>query len=374
MNTVNFDVLNPVTGEGQGEVAGLLVNSGKLNIGLMRPFIDSQGRACATVYTGGNPQDRESYKTVFVTNATLRRDEWKALDDAVLQVARQRLVGIQDLIDRGLVYNLGNAMGTTVFEWHTVSEGLEAVVTMDGITRASNDKLVFKHNYLPIPIIHADYQINLRMLSASRNLGNPIDTSYAEEAARKVTEKLEEMLFTNFSYSFGEKDARNRNTIYSYINHPDRTTITLTTPWDELMSGSTKYGRNIITDVLRMKEASLDCRHYGPWILYVSKNYEVVLDEDYDSVNPGVTIRERIKKIEGILDVKVADKLPDDNVVLVQMTSDTVRLINGLPLQNVEWGEEGKFITKYKVLTIQVPQIRSDANGYTGVVHLRPQF
>jgi len=47
-----------------------------------------------------------------------------------------------------------------------------------------------------------------------------------------------------------------------------------------------------------------------------------------------------------------------------------VRLVKGLPLQNVEWQTEGKFINKYKVMTIQVPQVRSDADGRCGIVHL----
>ena len=51
------------------------------------------------------------------------------------------------------------------------------------------------------------------------------------------------------------------------------------------------------------------------------------------------------------------------------MTSDVVRLVQGMPLQNVEWTTEGKWITKYKVLTIAVPQIRSDQEGHCGVVH-----
>jgi len=91
---------------------------------------------------------------------------------------------------------------------------------------------------------------------------------------------------------------------------------------------------------------------------------------------PGTTIRERIKKINGILDVKVIDYLynsedssSSENVLLVQMTNDVVRLVRGMGIQNVEWSTEGKLIHKYKVMTIQVPQIRADYNGRCGVVH-----
>lgn len=360
------DIIN--NGQANGNVASQIQNNGRLNLNAMRPYIAEDGKTYMTVYNGGPVADAKSWGVKEIqTNATLRRDEWKQLDDAVMEVSRQRLGGIDDLISKGLTYNLGNAMGTTVLEWHDISDALEATITMDGITRGNNDAVVYKHNYLPIPIIHADYEINARFLAVSRNMGNPLDTTMAERAARRVAEKLEDMLFTNTTYSFGEKDSRSRNSIYSYINFPDRNPVTLTAAWDE----SGKTPAQILADVMAMKQASLDAYHWGPWMLYIPTAYEQVMDEDYDvSGSSLMTIRERIMKLQGIQAIKVIDKLPANNVLLVQMTSDTVRLVRGMGLQNVEWDTEGKFITKHKVLTIQVPQLRSDQNGRCGLVHL----
>ncbi len=362
---VNVDLIS--NGQSQGQVARMMANNGKLDIGRMRPFIDQYGRSCVTVYMGGNPKKKESWKTMVVNaGATLRREEWKALDEAIMEPSRARLGGIEDLTAKNLVYNLGNAMGTTVLEWHDVNEALEAEMTMDGITRGKNDRVTFQHNYLPLPIIHAEYEINTRELAASRNLGNPLDTTMAERAARKVLEKLEALLFTDTTYTFGEKDSRLRNAIYSYVNFPDRIGVNLSIPWDN--SGMT--GAMIIQDVLEMKQASIDNYHYGPWTLYIPTNYETVLDADYDATTPGTTIRERILKIAGVNEIKVSDTLADDNVLLIQMTRDVIRLVRGMGLQNVQWSEEGGMVTKFKVMTIQVPQIRSDAYGKTGIVHL----
>ncbi len=191
-------------------------------------------------------------------------------------------------------------------------------------------------------------------------MGNPLDTTLAERAARKVNEKLEQMLFTNITYAFGG------GTIYSYVNHPDVNAVTLSGQWDN----SGRSGTDILEDVLNMKQSSINAYHYGPWMLYVPTTYETVLDNDYDATTPGTTIRERILKVSGIKGIKVIDTLPTDNVLLVEMKPETVRLIRGMGIQNVEWQTEGKFITKYKVMTIQVPQIRSDQNGKCGIVKL----
>lgn len=353
-------------GKGQmsGEVAHALNVNGKLDPNRLRPFISKDGNAYVSVYAGGDPKDAKSYKKLQVNSATLRRDEWKALDEAVLRIAETRLNGVQSLINRGLVYSIGNGMGSTVLETHDISDALDADLTMDGITRGQNDRTVYTTNYLPLPIIHADYEINERVLMASRNLGSSLDTAMAERASRKVAEKLEQMLFTATTYEFS-----GGGVIYSYLNHPNRNQVTITTGWDD----SAKTARGILDEVISLKQTSINAKHYGPWELYIPTAYETVMDEDYEdtgSTSTNMTIRERILKIGGILDVKVVDTLTADNVILAQMTSDVVRLVQGMPIQNVQWKEEGNLINKFKVMTIQVPQVRSDQNGASGIVHL----
>lgn len=354
---VKMDMIGKGTSTGPvaSQAAGL--NSGKL-----RPFIDEKtGRSYITVHTGGSVADAKNFVTQEInTNATLRRDEWKQLDMAVIGVSRSRLVGINDLRTRGLVYKLGNALGTTVLESHELSDAFEAELSMDGLSRTQGDRPEYTTTYLPIPIIHVDYEINARVLEASRKLGNPLDTSSAELASRKVSEKLESLLFTSTTYKFGG------GTIYSYLNHPDRNTVTLSTHWD----ASGKTGADIVKDVRNMKQANINAKHYGPYVLYIPTAYETVLDADYDSTTPGTTIRERILKIANIASVQVIDTLVDNNVLLIQMTSDVVRLVSGMPITNVQWGEQGNMVTQFKVMSIEVPQVRSDTEGNSGVCQL----
>lgn len=359
MNRVNLDFVGH--GKGQGKVAGRLMTQG-INPDKMRPYYkekeDGSYGAYISMYTGGKIDDPKNYKEIEVNDATLRKDEWKQLDTALIGVAESRLNGVQDLINKGLTFNV-NGFGTTVLESEAISDAMEAELSMNGERRGKGDRQEFSTTYLPLPIIHVDYDINERTLQASRNLGNGLDVTQVERAGRRVAEKLESMLFTDTSYTrFG-------GTIYSYINYPDRNQISLGTNWDE--SGVT--GEDIITDVLSMKQALLDAHFYGPFVLYIPANYETKLDEDYDNTR-GNTIRQRIAAISLISEIKVIDTLPSDNVLMVQMTSDVVRLVRGLGITNVEWSSEGGMSHHYKVMTIQVPQIRSDYNGACGIAHL----
>jgi len=356
-------------GKGTGEVARFLQANGKLDPNAMRPYVDPiTGNTFVTVFKGGDKTKPENYKAIQVNyTGTLRPDEWKQLDEAVIGVTRERLSGFDYLIGKGLVYNLPNAMGTTVLEWHSASDSQEAIISMDAVSRGQGDRSIFKQHFLPIPILHADYEINTRVLAVARNSGNGIDASEAEHAARRIMEKKEDMLFTNTTYSFGDKGTDGRNTIYSLVNYPDRNQVTLTEAWN----ASGKTAAEILADVVAMKNAAIADRFYGPYTLFIPTLYDAILDEDYSVSGASLmTTRERIMKIAGIQDIKVVDHLAANNVLLVQTTPNVVRIINGLPLQNIEWTTEGGMVHKYKVMTIQVPQIRSTYDSKCGIVHL----
>lgn len=361
---VNVDLIGANGQIAQGAIANQILSRGGFNANLMRPFLAEDGRVYVSFYKGGDPRDLKSYgvtplqRNPLKVNSTLRRDEWIALDQAVLGIAEYRLGGWDDLVGRGLVYTIGNGMGSTVFEYHDIGDALSAEMTMDGITKAKADRVKFSTNYLPLPIIHADWEINARVLAASRTMGNPLDTTLAERAARRVAEMKEAMLFTNTSYTYGG------GTIYSYVNHPDRNAYTLTAAWD----ASLATPATILADVLGMKQTSIDDYHYGPWQLYIPTAYETVMDDDYNTTS-GKTLRERIMGIAGIQGIKVVDTLGADNVLMVEMKPETVRAIVGMGMTNVEWENEGGLVTHYKIMTIVVPQIRSDQNKRSGIVH-----
>jgi uncharacterized linocin/CFP29 family protein len=254
-------------------------------------------------------------------------------------------------------------MGTTVLTWQEMSDALTATISIDPVRKGQNDRPDFKTNHIPIPVIHADYTISERVLQESRMRGNGLDVLDAERAARRVAEQLEDMLFgatSSFTYGGG--------VIYTYLTHPNRNQVTLTEAW----TAGTKTPEEIIADVLAMKQASINDNYYGPWMLYLPTAYETVLDNDYKTTTNALTltIRQRILQISGIQGITIVDRLPANNVLMVCMQKDVVDLIDGMPMQNVEWDSEGGFIHNYKVMTIQVPRIKKDYAGRSGVIHL----
>lgn len=343
----NFDprALRPWVGnDGRSYIAH---NSGKLH-GPVLP----DGKTPTPEHMIGKPITNS-----LVTNApaTLRKDDWIQLDTAVIKAAKPRLNAVADLRGGGLEYTIPNGMGKTSLEHETQSDISEATISMDGIREAESDRPLFALENLPLPIIHKDFQFSARQVMASRGGGSPLDTTSAELAGRRVAEEIEKLtLGESSSYAFGG------GTVYGYKNFPDRLTKALTaigTP------------ATTVTEVLEMRSQSTDNGYYGPWMLYFSPSWAASMDADYSTAKGDNTLRERLARIEGITEVKQADYLTGDTLLLVQQTSDVARIVNGMDITTVQWESHGGMQLNFKVMAILVPQLRSDFGGQTGIVH-----
>ncbi len=340
-------------GNAQGDVASRLMQA-DFNVGALRPYIGKDGRTKISINEGGETK-------VITTNAsaTLRRDDWILIDEAIVKAAKPRLQAVADLRTRGLEYTIPNGMGKTVLETNTQSDITPASVNMDGLTQGAADRPQFDITNLPLPILHKDFHFSARQIAASRNGGSPLDTTTAELAARRVAELAEEMLIgTHGEYKFGG------GSIYGYKNFPDRLTKTITSP-----EASGWKPATTVQEVLAMKNQSQKAYHYGPYQLYCSPDWDMYMDDDYSENKGSNTLRQRLGDIGGIQSISTLDYLSDFDLILVQMTSDVAREVIGMDLTTVQWETQGGMQINFKVMAIMVPQLRSDHYGKTGIVH-----
>jgi len=298
------------------------------------------------------------------TQATLRKDEWELLDTRVIEVARERLNAVADLFTAGLTFDVPNALGTTIVQHQTRSEMIAAQISMDGVTQAPSDRVLFNLISTPLPIIHHDFQLGIRELAASRNGGIPLDTTQAEEASRQVSETIENLLLNGLTAGDTLGFAASTAQLFGYTNRTSRNTVSLSGNWDE----SAQDGENIVADVIAMIQANHNARMFGPYNLYIPTNYWVELQKDFKT-NSDKTILQRIGEIAGIQSIKPTDKLADDNVLLVQMTRDNVDMAVGMQTTVVSWEGQGGMMLYFKVMAIMVPRIKLDHGSRSGVVH-----
>ena len=377
-------------GQASGPVGESLMGV-RFDPGMLRPYLDKRNRPCVTVNTGRTEFDSKSgkylpiYKSklindlqangtnIPIANATsLRKDEWLMLDTVVLKAARERLRAWADLAGAN-TFGGFNGMSKMILEHETMSDPGEAVVDMDGLTEGRGDEPRFQLEGLPLPITHSDFWFSSRRLAVSRNTGTPLDTVMAEAAGRRVAESIEKTtigISTGMTYGIAA-DYSNAPTVFGYTNHPDRNTKTNVTVPDGTNPDKT------VDDVLAMRSTLYDDKYYGPYMLYNSTDWDKYMDDDYVTgtaaqglASPSGTLRDRLRRIEGIVDVRRLDFLTSTfTLLMVQMTSDVARAVNGMDITTVQWESVGGMRLNFKVMAIQVPQLRSDFSGNSGILH-----
>jgi hypothetical protein len=368
-----------LNGTGHGDVGEQFMQC-RYEPNLIRTFVGKNGRKYVTVNTNkldekGNPiyqnrlvRDVDSVPSWAANATSLRKDDWIRLDRQVLKAARQRLRAYSDL-DGANSFGGFDGMSKMMLEHETMSDPGDAAVDMDGVTPGNADSPKFQLEGLPLPITHADFWFSKRRLAISRNSGTPLDSVMAEAAGRRVAEMIEKTTIgtvTGVQYgptaNYGQTPQ-----VYGYTNHPLRTTKTdLTTP-----TGSNP--NSTVADVLAMRQLAYDNYMYGPYMLYHSSDWDAYMDNDYyitSGTTPSQTLRNRLRAIDGIQDVRRLDFLTDTfTLILVQMTSDVARAVNGMEIMTVQWEGKGGLILYFKVMAIKVPQIRADYNGNSGIIH-----
>lgn len=300
------------------------------------------------------------------TNDVLRKEEWQQLDETLVGVARQRLIGIGDLVTRGLSFNLGG-LGVILSQYEQLGDMSDASVDFSGVTDAEKDSVTFTLVSVPVPIFHKDFSINIRRLDASRgpnSIGQAIDRTQIETAAQKVTEQMEEVLFNGMGSGANGGSVQSgagsttQNLLYGYLNESHINTT----------SGST-WGTvtNPQADAISAIGVLEGDRYFGgPYVVYVPTTQYNKL-RNFHTDGSGDQVFDRLRRIQGIEDIRPGDRMSSGTALMVTMRRDVVDLAIGQELTVVEWESKGGLMLHFKVMAALAPRVKFDANGGSGL-------
>lgn len=335
------------------EARALMANGmdGRLALNRLKPCIDSRNSAVAA-------------------NATLRKEEWILYDEAVVGAYQEVLTGVSDLLDAGLRMNIQNPFGTMVLEYERVAEMSEANVSMYAGTPPQDDRATYELAGVPVPIISKGFQLDERVLEASRMRDQAIDVTNADAASRVVSEMLEKLLFLGGPAYAGY-------TLGGYTNATGVNTGSLTGSWLTLSTTSPKA---IIDDAIAMKTALADDYAFGPYMIYIPHGWGDALDNDYFATTaaspaavtgmgtPTRSIRERLLALDRISGIRTSSQLTA-GVVMVSMNRNVVDVGFGFEPRLIQWEDQGGMTNHFRVISIMTFRIKSAADGKSGVAY-----
>ena len=375
-----------INGKAHGEFADHFMNGCHFDPGLLRPYLDN-GRVCVTVNTGKkwyNPRTQrdepvsEKYlvselahrhdvhiPTGITSNAmTLRKDEWQELDRTVLTATRRRQTAWTDLLNSNSFGGF-DAMATLILEHETQSDPGEAIMDMDGLSADRGDTPLFQLEGLPLPVTHSGFSYSARRLASSRRMGVGLDSRQAEASGNKVGEKIETVTIgidpAGDAFGYGDAtDYGRAPKVWGYRNFPD------TNPKINMTAPDGTNGEAVLTDWLNLRELLYDDNFYGPYIAYTGREYDQFLDNDFKT-NSDKSLRQRLLEVQDFQAIRRLDFLPGNDVMLVEMSAQVARAINGMGVTTVRWTSSGDLQMNFKVMAIQVPQVRADFTGNCGI-------
>jgi len=296
---------------------------------------------------GGPSISRKAMYRHLVENNTLREDQTRAIEEALLGVARRDLVGMADI--SGFRVPLAQGIGATTFEYDKIAPVGEATQSMSILNLGARDLVNFSRTAIPVPVTASQFRMDARLMAAGRGMGQSVDVTNIEEHSRSVMEKLEDTLVNGSTVVLGT------NTLTGYTNFACRESLSFSGgTWSLLTPPGLGAA---VTDVLAMRAALRDNGYTGPYTLYLPTNFDGVIDDDYKTESDR-TLRERLLVINGISQIKVLPQLSDSEVLLVQMTRSVVELAVGQSPTVVTWDEFGGLAMNWAIVAVMAPALK----------------
>ncbi len=357
MSDVSIDFL----GQGLNSETAFALSNTNGNTNVLRPFIGNDGRSYVSVPTGEYDAQGKPVYRAQITNsgATLRKNEWEWLDSMVTPVAKKRLQFVNRLRANGQVISFPNAYNHSVYTYQRNTDIGAATIGMNPRSRAENDKVTFDQVSLPLPIISKEIEMDAREIAIRRNGGVPLDTTMVEQAADRVAEYIEQLaLGTLSTYTF------NGFPLYGLLNFPQRITGSFLNP---SVSGWTPS--MMFNSVVSMIDAAYNVNRYGPFDLYYSRGLVPYMLRDYATNYDGGPLINKISSIPGIDSVNLLDYMTGNQLLLVQRSPSTAKVLVGMDITTVQWQENGGLSQKLRVMGMILPVMYRDSNNSTGIVH-----
>jgi hypothetical protein len=236
---------------------------------------------------------------------------------------------------------------------------------MDPTTKTDSDQASYELQGSPLPIIHKDFHIGMRDTAPTTAMvGEAVDTLQASLAARRVSEKAEDLLLNGWPASINSDG--DSYSLYGYTTHPDRNTGTQT---DWSTAG------NIRDQVLAMIEDLENDSYYAGntgYDLFLSRNNEQALRAPDPDGDGNLTVRDRVEQLSEIANIYAADFLDSSGngeAVLVKPIEEVVDLAIAEDLQTVQWESYGGMKQHFKVMMAMTPKVKSTRSNQSGIAH-----
>lgn len=314
-------------------------------------------RACAM-----NPADPIS---AYRALAPLPLHSEEMIDRIPVKVGRERLALFAAVLNAGLTIPIPNWLGRSELYWEETSDEGSAQESMNPSTRGESAMPDRKGARIPIFCTTSRFGFSIREMTMAQLNGAPLDVTEAENCMRRMNERFEETLIN------GSVVKSNGLTVPGILNAPNASSLAYGSnlAWDD----PTKTGPAIKEDVLGMVDLLQAQRMYGPYELWLNTKYNNrAMNRDYHPTYSTDSVRQALEMMDngagGKLKVNVADRIPVNRTIMLQMTSNVLDIGVGQEPAMISWQDGPKFDFNYLILGCMIPRVKTTYTGQSGIV------
>jgi uncharacterized linocin/CFP29 family protein len=291
----------------------------------------------------------------------MAEDAEKMIDDAVVGVGLDRLSVVSRILSRGLVKPLPNWLSVMSLQWDKSARYGSAIQTMTPHTVLESSMPALTEDSIPIYLTVEGGEIGIRTLLASQRAGTPMDTTNIEQWTRNVQESIEDQAINGSTLTISGSNAP------GLLNAPNVNTFNYVD--NEAWTAAGHSGADILTDVQSGVTQLTNDNFYGPYELFVPTTYGVKLQEDYKAED-SLTIQQRLEQLNyggQNLVVTVADLLPTNTTVLVQMTSNVLDVVLGQQPTAIQWTVDPGWVIKIAIVACAILRVKDTSASTSGI-------
>ena len=375
--------------------------SANVNVTAAQSFESEGSMLHAAAFFNPDPNVREQSKKEIRAQSPFTPDQWEQLDAAVKSTSsREELTAnlpssleIDDWIEyanevrpqhevepNAVDYLIGEGLSVSAdlarYVYVTQQRGIymEGETSMNGRARGREDAPAVGLDGIPLPIVHADYEIDSREFQNSQAYGtDDLDTTKAEEATRAVNRKEESILWDGLDMSIDTErgafsiDGLNEDTDKTvgvssngWVNDAQEIISDLKSAHDNLEQQEGKEG----------KDAGPMPSELGAHLFVPRAMWGEVTREDYETEATDEPVLARIERKFPHLNLQPAPRLDSDSAIMMVNDSRYFQIVTAQGLTNTSWEVDGGMGLRNKVMASRIPYLKAQPDGIAGVARI----
>lgn len=305
----------------------------------------------------GDPQQR--YLAPYPDNAH------EVIEQEVTETQRKTLGITEEFLSAGLVTPLPNWWAVPSLRRGRKGHAGRSHRTM--VPDSRGERFVLQRDGVSWPIYctWSNFSFDARELAIGQRMGTPLEVDHVADATYNNLEAWEDQIVN------GLTDEQGSAMTIDGIAAPGLLSTGLGIPTFDYSTWTGLTGAQIVEEVLGAIEL-IRITHPGPYTLFVPGNYSIALNKKYSTAYDSGTVRMALEELGPYrgrtLKVVLADTLPDNRVVLMQMDKRAVDLVVGQQNVPLSWKDNSGLNTFWVVLSCVIFRMFANKDGDYGLV------